>query len=94
MKDFKEFAEKVNADARLCELVDKYEQDTDSLTDEEFDEMLSRYDKAHGGLFGDGEIYTAEDLLDDDTYADMLLPADDNPIWDESPVDLFGPWWE
>lgn len=94
MKDFKEFAEKVNADARLCELVDKYEQDTNSLTDEEFDEMIGRYDKAHGGLFGDGETYTAEDLLDDDAYADMFLPADDNPIWDESPVDLFGPWWE
>lgn len=94
MKDFKEFAEKVNADARLCELVNKYEQDTDSLTDEEFDEMICRYDKAHGGLFGDGETYTAEDLLDDDAYADMLLPADDNPIWEESPVDLFGPWWE
>ena len=94
MMNFKDFTNKVNADARLCELAKRYEADTDSLTDEELSEMVDRYEHAHGGLFGDGELYTAEDLLDDDSYADLLMPADDNPIWDESPVDLFGPWWE
>lgn len=88
MMSYEEFAKKVAEDARLQELVERYEADTDSLTDEELSEMVSRYERAQGGLFGDGE------LLDDDSYADLFMPADDDPIWDESPVDLFGPWWE
>lgn len=88
MMSYEKFATKAAEDARLQELAARYNADTNSLTDEELSEMVSRYERAQGGLFGDGE------LLDDDSYADLFMPADDDPIWDESPVDLFGPWWE
>lgn len=88
MMNYKEFAKKVAEDVRLQELEARYSADTNSLSDEELSEMVNRYERAHG------ELYTAEDLLDDDSYADLLMPTDDDPIWNESPVDLFGPWWE
>ena len=53
--------------------------DNFSLTDEELQEMVDR---------------SAAICDDDDAYADSFLPADDDPIWNESPVDLFGAWWE
>lgn len=80
MMNYTEFAKKVTEDARLQELEARYSADTNSLSDEELNEMVNRYERAHGGLFGDGELYTAEDLLDDDSYADLLMPDDNDPV--------------
>ena len=90
---FKEFSQTIKKDPRLCELLDKCDRSYGPMSDEETQELIDRTEYICG-TFDDGEIYTAEDLLDDDAYADMFLPADDDPIWSESPVDLFGPWWE
>lgn len=51
MKNFTEFAKAVKADARLSELVARYDADTESLTDAEFSEMCDRYDRAYGDPF-------------------------------------------
>lgn len=93
MMSFKEFTQVIKKDARLMELLDRCDRDAKPLTDVETQELIDRTELVCG-TFDDGELYTAEDLLDDDSYADMFLPVDDDPIWDESPVDLFGPWWE
>ena len=93
MMSFKEFTQAIKQDARLMELLDRCDRDAEPLTDAETQELIDRTEQACG-TFDDGELYTAEDLLDDDSYADMFLPEDDDPIWDDSPVDLFGPWWE
>lgn len=39
---FKEFSRKVKEDARLTELINKYSENSDAFTDEEFDEMMAR----------------------------------------------------
>lgn len=93
MMSFKEFTQTIKKDERLMELLDKCDRSCGPMSDEETQELIDRTERACG-TFDDGELYTAEDLLDDDSYADMFLPAYDDPIWDESPVDLFGPWWE
>lgn len=75
------FAAYAESNPRLKELA---ELDSDGLlSDEEQEEFFRLLDKAEYEFF-----------KDDDAYADALLPDDDCPIWDESPVDLFGPWWE
>ena len=42
MMNFEEFAAKVESDARLSDLIDRYDTDTESLTDEELTEMVNR----------------------------------------------------
>ena len=75
---FKEFSKAIKANNRLNDLLNRYDGNN-SLTDEEVQEMVD---------------LSAAIFDDDDAYADSLMPPDDDPIWNESPVDLFGPWWE
>lgn len=75
------FANYAESNPRLKELAEKDSAGT--ATEEEEDEFFRLLNKAESEFFAD-----------DDAYADAFLPADDDPIWDESPVDLFGPWWE
>ena len=42
MMNFAEFANKVESDARLSDLIDRYDTDAESLTDEELTEMVNR----------------------------------------------------
>ena len=75
------FAAFAESNPRLKELAEKNSEGTTTeAEDEEFFKLLNEAE--------------SEFFDDDDAYADSLLPADDDPIWDESPVDLFGPWWE
>lgn len=81
MMSFKEFSHAVKADARLTDLIDRYSDRTDSLTDDELTEMVDR----------SAAIFDEADELD--PYADW----DEEDIFDpseESYVDLFGPQWE
>lgn len=42
MMDFAKFAAKVSEDARLSDLIARYDADSESLTDEELSEMVDR----------------------------------------------------
>ena len=42
MMNFEEFAAKVESNARLSDLIDRYDTDTESLTNEELTEMVNR----------------------------------------------------
>ena len=75
------FAAYAESNPRLKELAEKDSDKT--ATPEEEEEFFRLLDKADAEFFND-----------DDAYADALTPDDDDPIWDESPIDLFGPWWE
>lgn len=75
------FANYAESNPRLKELAEK--DSAGIATEEEEDEFFRLLDKAENEFFDD-----------DDAYADSLTPAWDDPIWEESPVDLFGPWWE
>lgn len=66
---FKEFSHAVKQDARLTNLINRYSDCTDSITDDELQEMVDR----------------SAAIFDDDDPFDCS---------DESPVDLYGPWWE
>lgn len=75
------FATYAESNPRLKELAEKDSNKT--ATPEEEEEFFRLLDKAETEFFND-----------DDAYADACLPYDDDPIWEESPIDLSGPWWE
>ena len=59
--NFAEFTAKVSEDARLSDLIARYDADTESLTDEELSEMVDR-----SARIGDED----EDMEFDDYYED------------------------
>lgn len=72
MMSFKEFTQAIKKDERLMELLDKCDRSCGPMSDEETQELIDRTEQACG-LFDDGELYMAEDLLDDEAYADLLM---------------------
>lgn len=78
---FKEFSHAVKADSRLTDLIDRYSDRTDSLSDDELTEMVNR----------SAAIFDEADGIDPDAdwnEDDIFDPSE------ESYVDLFGPQWE
>ena len=68
MMSFKEFSAKVKEDARLSDLIERYSDRNDSITDDELSEMVER----------SAQIYDENDPdLDDDYPEDMW-----NEDWD------------
>lgn len=68
---FKEFSHKVKEDARLTELIDRYNDCTDSLTDEELQEMVNR----------SAAISDAADGIDpDDSWEDDYFTLEDAAV--------------
>ena len=88
------FAAMAEQDSRLNELSRKYDNDPEAMPKAEFDEMMRLLNKLESNPFIDKLMTECLEADDDDAYADMFLPDDDDPIWNESNVDLFGPWWE
>ena len=75
---FKEFSHAVKADSRLTDLIDRYSDRTDSLSDDELTEMVNR----------SAAIFDEADGIDPDAdwnEDDIFDPSE------ESYVDLFGP---
>lgn len=75
------FAAHAESNPRLKELAGK--DCFNNLTEAEQDELFQLFEEAEASFYED-----------DDAYADSFLPPYDDPIWEEDPVDLFGPWWE
>lgn len=67
MMNFADFATKVAEDARLSDLITRYDEDTESLTDEELTEMVNRSarieDEADG--FDPDDDYPEDDYYED-----------------------------
>ena len=78
---FKEFSHAVKADSRLTDLIDRYSDRTDSLSDDELTEMVNR----SAAIFDEADGIDPDAGWDED---DIFDPSD------ESYVDLFGPQWE
>lgn len=67
MMNFAEFANKVESDARLSDLIDRYDTDTESLTDEELTEMVNRSAEIADedeGIYPDDDYYEDWDNLE------------------------------
>lgn len=67
MMNFTDFTAKVAEDARLSDLIARYDGDTDSLTDEELTEMVNRFDRIHDeddGFDLDDDYYESWDNLE------------------------------
>ena len=95
----KSFAALCARDGRISELAAK-EDSGEGLTDAETEEffqlttaMMENPFFARRCARDWEELETAEED-DDDAYADQFVPNDNDDIWNESPIDLFGPWWE
>lgn len=76
---FKEFSHAIRKDARLMELLDRCDRSCGPMSDEDTQEMIDRAERI---------------MNEEDEDMEDWTPAPDDPIWDESPVDLYGPWWE
>ena len=93
------FAALCARDGRISELAEKDDSE-EGLTGAEMDEFFQLTNAMMDNPFFAcrcakewEELETAEEN-DDDAYADQFIPNDDDDIWNESPIDLFGPWWE
>jgi len=75
---FNEFSKAIRKDDRLMELLNRCDRSCEPMSDEDIQEMIDRAD----AVMSDG----TEELLE------FFGPADD--LAEESPIDLFGPWWE
>lgn len=75
---FKEFSHAIRQDDRLMELLDRCDRSCGPMSDEDTQELVDRAERIMSG--------ETEELLE------YFGPADD--LAEESPVDLFGPWWE
>ena len=78
------FAAFAESNPRLNHLA---EQDSAGIaTEAEEAEFLQLLDKANRQFFGDEYSFFSDDWEEYD--------PDDDPLQYESPIDLFGPWWE
>lgn len=80
---FKDFTEAIKKDPKLMELLDQCDRSCEPLTDAETWELVERTERACSTL--------DPDFLPDDFRVEEW---DDDPLQYESPVDLYGPYWE
>lgn len=78
---FKDFTKAIKKDPRLMELLDKCDRSCGPMSDEETQELIDRTELA---CMAFSDEYQPEDFIDN--YED--------PLDVESPIDLYGPWWE
>ena len=67
MMKFTDFAAKVAENARLSDLIDRYEQDTQSLSEEELNEMVDlcgAIEDEEEGIYPDDDYYEDWDNLE------------------------------
>ena len=78
---FKEFSKEIKKDPRLVELFNKCDRSCGPMSDEETQEMIDRADRIYDAYTNKNK---SENFIED--YED--------PLEFESPIDLYGPWWE
>ena len=78
---FKEFSQAIKKDPRLMELLNKCDRSCGPMSDEETQELVDRTELA---CMAFSDEYQPEDFINE--YED--------PLEFESPIDLYGAWWE